>query len=179
MSSQVRKTLRRVLVALVTILGVTLVASVVALSLLISATSTPEVIPRTGADPNATLQTYIAHNSDATIAKTNLFFAPDRRPPVPTASCTMPGRWSLDVNPEDAVGYPYPMMPSAQDWGRAADAVAVAMSICAADVNLTWVGHDRRHPISDRWAVLLPASEAVAINVTTLRDYVAQNERQL
>ncbi len=170
---------RHALMMLSIVVGVIIVAAVVALTLLVSATSTPEVIPRTAADPGTTLQTYVAHNPDTAVTESNLAFARDNRLVAPAASCGTPGHWSLDVNPEDFVGYPYPAAPGAQDWGRAADAIAVAMRICATDVALTWVGHDPRHPASDRWTALLPASAAVGIDAAALRDYAAHHESQV
>jgi hypothetical protein len=112
-------------------------------------------------------------------AQTGLAYEDAAHPQARDAGCGKNGRWSLDVNPEDVVGHPYPALPSARDWARAAAALSTAHSICPARVVLTWYGHDPAHPTSDAWTALLPTSMAAAIDGPTLRRYTLRHAQQL
>jgi hypothetical protein len=153
-----------------------LVLCIAGLAALIVATSGPQILV---ASPNDQVQVSISEVPNSAAAQTGLAYEDAAHPQARDAGCGKNGRWSLDVNPEDVVGHPYPALPSARDWARAAAALSTAHSICPARVVLTWYGHDPAHPTSDAWTALLPTSMAAAIDGPTLRRYTLRHAQQL
>lgn len=93
--------------------------------------------------------------------------------------CSRSGRWSVDVDPENVIGRPYPAPPSAWDWIRAARALAIAQAICLAPVSISWFNHDLRHPATDSWVAVISATRASGIDGPTLQTYALRHERQV
>ena len=152
-----------------------LVLCMAGLTALIVAPSGPEIRV---ASPNDQVQVGMSERHDSAAAQTDLAYEDAAHPQARDAGCRKNGRWSLDVNPEDVVGHPYAVLPSAPDWSRAAAAISTARSICPALVVLTWYGHDPAHPTSDTWTAPLPASLAAAIDGPTLRRYTLRHAQQ-
>lgn len=171
---------RRALIRLAIAAGGLVVVLVVALVVVVIATSAPELPPpRTVASPNAQTQTLISAGQGDGLAQTDLAYEDTAHPDAADPTCGAHGRWSLDVNPEDVVGHPYAVPPSARDWARASAAAITANSICPAGVMLTWVGHDRAHPASDRWVALLPLPFAANLDGPALRRFALRHARQM
>ena len=170
---------RRWLVRLSLGAAVLVVLCIAGLAALVFATSAPEIPPKVFASPNAQVQARVSAGRDSAAAQSGLAYENAAQPRAREASCGSKGRWSLDVNPEDVVGHPYPALPSTRDWSRAATAISTANAICPATVVLTWYGHDPAHPTSDTWTALLPAPVAAAIDGPTLRRYTLRHARQM
>lgn len=131
-----------------------------------------------GADPNGAVRALLTADAvDA--AATDLVYRDRAHPRATDPACGPDGRWSLRVDPENVVGYPYSRAPSAEDWGRAARVVNTATAFCPAPIVLLWFAHDRARPSSDRWTVLLPSAVAAGVDVPTLRRYALAHARQV
>jgi len=131
-----------------------------------------------GADPNGAVRALLAADA-ADAAATDLVYRDRAHPRATDPACGPDGRWSLRVDPENVVGYPYSRAPSAEDWGRATRVVNTATAFCPAPIVLLWFAHDRARPSSDRWTVLLPSAVAAGVNVPTLRRYALAHARQV
>lgn len=131
-----------------------------------------------GADPNGAVRALLAADA-ADAAATDLVYRDRAHPRATDPACGPDGRWSLRVDPENVVGYPYSRAPSAEDWGRAARVVNTATAFCPAPIVLLWFAHDRARPSSDRWTVLLPSAVAAGVDVPTLRRYALAHARQV
>ena len=131
-----------------------------------------------GADPNGAVRALLTADA-ADAAATDLVYRDRAHPRATDPACGPDGRWSLRVDPENVVGYPYSRAPSAEDWGRAARVVNTATAFCPAPIVLLWFAHDRARPSSDRWTVLLPSAVAAGVDVPTLRRYALAHARQV
>lgn len=131
-----------------------------------------------GADPNGAVRALLAADA-ADAAATDLVYRDRAHPRATDPACGPDGRWSLRVDPENVVGYPYSRAPSAEDWGRATRVVNTATAFCPAPIVLLWFVHDRARPSSDRWTVLLPSAVAAGVDVPTLRRYALAHARQV
>lgn len=157
------------LLALVAVLLVTLVV----------ATSTRGVSSiESAVGPNTQVQLAMNGDQDRPANATDLTYG-DTSQPAADPLCSPSGRWYLDVNPRDMVGYPYAHPPRLRDWARAASAVAIARTICQVTIVIKWVGHDSARPASDSWFALLPASAAANLGGAALRRYALKHAAQL
>lgn len=131
-----------------------------------------------GADPNGAVRALVAGDAAAAVAAADLVYTDTAHPHAAVPPCGPHGRWSLTVDPENVVGYPYSNPPSAFDWDRAAGVIGQAMAVCPAPVTLSWFAHDRARPSSDRWTALLPPVRAFRIDGPALRRYALGHARQ-
>ncbi len=138
----------------------------------------PTAPPRLTADPNTQVQAQMA--SGVISAATNLSYSDGAgaSPGAVGAQCRSGGRWSVEVDPENMVGHPYPVPPSGQDWMRVVRAMRVAQSICSAPVLVSWVAHDPQRPAGDSWTVLLSADTAVNVDSPALQRYALRHGQQ-
>ena len=138
----------------------------------------PGIRSGVGADPNGAIRALATADLTNGVASTNVRYEDGAHPDIPHPACGPAGRWMLQVDPENVVGYPYSRPPSAADWTRAADVVGMATSLCPAPVALSWFAHDPSHPSSDRWAALLPPELASGLDGPALQRYALAHERQ-
>jgi len=184
----------RAVMGLAIVGGCAVAAALVVLAIVISTTSAlpsmpaplptvapellPTATPELTADPNTQAQAQMA--SGVISAATDLSYsdAPGLAPGAAGVQCRSGGRWSVEVDPENMVGHPYPVPPKGQNWMRVVQAMRVAQSICSAPVLVSWVAHDPRRPATDNWTVLLSADIAVNIDGPTLQRYALHHGQQ-
>jgi len=128
-----------------------------------------------GADPNGAVRALIGADPASDIAAATVY-RDSAHPRATDPPCDPGGQWSLQVDPENVVGYPYSQPPSAADWDRAATVVDTVTSLCPAPIVLSWYAHDKARPSSDRWTALLPSTPT---DGPTLQSYALAHARQL
>jgi hypothetical protein len=151
-----------------------------------TATATPQPAPLAqpgirsglGADPNGAVRSLIGADPVSDIAAVDTVYRDSAHPRATNPPCDPGGQWSLQVDPENVVGYPYSRPPSAADWVRAATVVDTVTSLCPAPIVLSWYAHDKARPSSDRWTALLPSTLAASIDGPTLRSDTLAHARQ-
>ena len=139
----------------------------------------PGIRSGVGTDPNGAARALIDADPASAIATGDVVYRDGAHPRVTNPPCDSGGRWSLQVDPENVVGYPYSRAPNAADWDRAAAVVDTLVSICPAPIVLSWYAHDKARPSSDRWTALLPSTLAASIDSPTLSRYALAHARQL
>jgi len=139
----------------------------------------PGIRSGVGADPNGAVSALIGADPASDIAAVDVVYRDSAHPRVTNPPCDSGGRWSLQVDPENVVGYPYSRAPNAADWDRAAAVVDTLVSICPAPIVLSWYAHDKARPSSDRWTALLPSTLTASIDSPTLSRYALAHARQL
>src|SRR5947209_5458078 len=89
------------------------VVGVVALAVVIFFTSAPE-LPSPAALPSIRAQLYAVSSAGTltAVAQADLAYTGVPQPGVSEPRCSPHGHWSLNVNPEDAIGSPYPSWPN-------------------------------------------------------------------
>jgi len=132
-----------------------------------------------GADPNGAVRALIGADPASDIAAADMVYRDSAHPRATDPPCDPGGQWSLQVDPENVVGYPYSQPPSAADWDRAAAVVDTVTSLCPVSIVLSWYAHDKARPSSDRWTALLPSTLAASIDGPTLQSYALAHARQL
>lgn len=169
---------RRLVIRLIIAAGVLLSAAVAGLAVLIATTSAPELPPpRSVANPNAQVVIAVRSDQGSDAQQTGLVYQDITHPDRADPACSGHGRWSLDVNPQDVVGYPYTPPPTARDWAIAFQAIAAAHRICPAPVVVNWYAHNRAHPASDRWMVVFPST--LVVDGAALARYALRHAQQL
>ncbi len=139
----------------------------------------PGIRSGVGADPNGAVRALAGADGASAVAATDAHYEDEAHPRVADPSCGPSGRWTLQVDPENVIGYPYSRPPSTADWARAADVVDTITSLCPAPITLSWFAHDRGRPRSDRWTASLFPADASGIDGPTLQSYALGHARQL
>jgi hypothetical protein len=177
--------MQRILIRLWLAVAGLVALAILGVAVLVVSTSRPPIPPvlptataPPSADPNLQVLAVLSSGAQVNWAGIHLHYEPSASNGDPSESCASGGRWSLEINPEDIVGHPYSSPPSMGDWRRAAEAVAEAVSICPAPLDLNWVGHDPRRPQSDRWSAALPPERVRWLDGASLRAYALQHAQQ-